>query len=709
MISIIIPVYNVEKYLRECLDSLLNQTYQDFEVICVDDGSTDESYKILEEYKNKDERFIIIQQDNQGAGPARNRGIEVAKGDYIQFLDADDYFESNMLEKLYSEAKENNADMVVCSARKVDENNNIIESGNPLWPINLDKIEFDKVFSPEDYSEDIFGLFCVVPWNKLYKRSLILDNGLKFQNLSSSNDVAFGHISRICAKRIVVIKDELINYRFNREGSIAKVRANSCENILKAADYVKKFLKSKGIYSNYKASFIKGFKNHIRSGISLCNNDQYLKLIQDCKNIMPDEWDEFKPVFQKTYITSEYLKNIIGCKKTLLWGASIFIRGVLESEKEKNPNIIGIVDRNKSLWGKQVGSYTVYSPDMIRELNPDAVLLTVLSNNEDIYKDLKCFFAQNYPNIELLPNIFLDENEKKVELDIEFVNVLPEETLEKDKIHNLGFTFIKSTDEEIFAYNKLGEDYKQYSEMSDQDRLFLITLVNRFKPKKILELGVSKGGSSYLILNMIKNNPDTHLYSIDYNEWHYRIKDKKTGFLLDSYPELKKQWTLKTGGMALNFLDEISSSEKEEEKFDFCFIDTVHSIPGEILDLLQVLPYLKKNAVVCFHDTNLQMNGGIRKNYCVNNLIMSSLSGEKLLPYYKPFKSVFGNYFVNIGAVKLDDNVNIFGLFNLLTLSWNSIPSLSDINLLKQHLCKYYHQYYINYFENIVNRQEILK
>ena len=709
MISIVIPVYNVEKYLRDCFDSLLNQTYQDFEVICVDDGSTDESYKTLEEYKNKDNRFILIKQDNQGAGAARNRGIELAKGDYIQFLDSDDYFEPNMLEKLYLTAKKSNADMVVCSARKVNEDRNIIESGNPLWPINIDKVKFDKVFSPEDYKDDIFGLFCVVPWNKLYKRSLIVDNGLKFQNLSSSNDVGFGHISRICAKRIIVIKDELINYRFNREGSIAKIRANSCENIIKAADFVKKFLESKGIYSNYKKGFIKGFKNHIRSGISLCNNEQYLKLLQDCKNIMPDEWDEFKPVFQKTYITSEYLKNIIGCKKTLLWGASVFIRGVLESEKEKNPNIIGIVDRNKSLWGKQVGSYTVYSPDMIRELNPDAVLLTVLSNNEDIYKDLNRLFIEDYSKIELLPNIFERQGIKGIDLNVEFVEETPEDVLEHDTIHSLGFTFIKSTAQEVLEYQKLGEDYKQHSQMSDQDRLFLTTLVNRYKPKKILELGVSKGGSSHLILNMIKNNSDAHLYSIDYNEWHYRIKDKKTGFLLDSYPELKEQWTLMTGGLALNFLDEISSSEKEEEKFDFCFIDTVHSIPGEILDLLQVLPYLKKNAVVCFHDTNLQMCGGIRKNYCVNNLIMSSLSGEKLLPYYKPYKSGFGNYFVNIGAVKLDEYVNIFGLFNLLTLSWNSIPSLSDINLLKQHLCKYYHQYYINYFENIVNRQEILK
>ena len=707
-ISIIIPVYNVEKYLQECLDSILNQTFGDYEIICVDDGSTDSSNNILEEYKKKDPRFIVVHQDNQGAAAARNKGIELAKGEYIQFLDSDDYFEPDMLEKLYSAAIKNNADMVVCSARKVDENRNIIESGNPLWPINIDKVSFDTVISPKDCRDNIFSLFCVVPWNKLYKKSLITNNCLKFQSLSSSNDVGFGHISRICVERIVIIKDELINYRYNREGSIAGIRAMSCENIISAANYVKKFLLDKGIYAEYKDGFINVFRNHIRAGISLCDNNQYLKLIQYCKNMLPDEWNEFKTVFKQKHITSEYINTIVGRKKVLLWGASIFIRSVLEKDNKINPNIIGFIDRNKSLWGKKIGFYPVYSPDMIEELCPDAVLLTVFSNNEEIYKDLKRFFQKDYPGIELLPNIFEQNKAREIDLDTESVEQFPSDALENDKTHNLDFIFIESTDEEIIKYNKLGDDYKQYSEMSDQDRLFLITLVNRFKPKKILELGVSKGGSSYLILNMIKNNSNTRLYSIDYNEWHYRIKDKKTGFLLDDYPELRKNWTLKTGGMACKFLDEISSSENEEEKFDFCFIDTVHSIPGEILDTLQVLPYLKKNAIICFHDTNLQLSGGKRLLFCVNNLLMSVLSGKKMLPYYKPFSSAYGTYFSNIGAVRLNGESNIFELFNLLSLAWRYIPNIKDLNELKLFYERFYNKYYINYFENIIMKQEFI-
>lgn len=107
---------------------------------------------------------------------------------------------------------------------------------------------------------------------------------------------------------------------------------------------------------------------------------------------------------------------------------------------------------------------------------------------------------------------------------------------------------IKSTENEIAILERLGEEYKNYSEMSDQDRAFLNSLLLRKQPKKILEIGVAKGGSSLVILNAIKDSPDAHLYSCDYSENCYVISDKKTGFYVDEFPELKKKWTLYTGG-----------------------------------------------------------------------------------------------------------------------------------------------------------------
>ena len=110
--SVILPVYNVEKYLRECLESLVNQTLKDIEFICVNDGSTDSSLDILNEYAKKDSRFVIINQHNQGQGVARNNALAVAKGEYVAFVDPDDWVETNMFEELYLKFKETNVDVI---------------------------------------------------------------------------------------------------------------------------------------------------------------------------------------------------------------------------------------------------------------------------------------------------------------------------------------------------------------------------------------------------------------------------------------------------------------------------------------------------------------------------------------------------------------------------------------------------------------------
>ena len=115
MISIIIPVYNVSKYLRACLDSVINQTYKDLEIICINDGSTDDSLEILKEYSNKDNRIIIIDKKNEGVSAARNDGIENAKGEYLFCIDSDDYIDNNFIETFYHNAKNNNSDLVVLS------------------------------------------------------------------------------------------------------------------------------------------------------------------------------------------------------------------------------------------------------------------------------------------------------------------------------------------------------------------------------------------------------------------------------------------------------------------------------------------------------------------------------------------------------------------------------------------------------------------
>ena len=408
-ISIIIPVYNVEKYLPECLDSILNQTFQDFEIICVDDGSTDSSLDILQEYKRKDDRFVILQQHHAGAGAARNNGIKLAEGKYIQFLDSDDYFEPTLLEEMHNHAEKFGADLTVCSSRKVDDEGNIIESRNPNSPINLDKTPLEQPFSRKDFKDDIFCLLTPLPWNKLYLKSLITDNGIKYPQINICEDIAFVHACVACAKKIVVCDNELINYRYNRPFSMATYRTHFTIDVVKSCIALKQFLESKGLYGELENAFIKVFKNHIRWEIAQCNDNEYKTFLEEFKKLMPNDWKNFKSALRKDYITSEYLNRFIGNKKVMLWGASFFIQKILAQENEKNPNILGIIDRNEASWGKMCGNYKIYPPEALYELKPDGVIMTIWSNYEVIYPSLKEEFAQKYPEIGLLPNIFEEE------------------------------------------------------------------------------------------------------------------------------------------------------------------------------------------------------------------------------------------------------------------------------------------------------------
>ena len=174
---------------------------------------------------------------------------------------------------------------------------------------------------------------------------------------------------------------------------------------------MKQFLESRGLYSELKTAYKKAVINHIRAEISYCNDDEYKKFLTDFKNLLPNDWTKYKSALRKDYITPEYLRHFIGNKKVMLWGGSLFIKQVLEKEKEKNPNIIGIIDRNEASAGKAFCNYTIYPPHSINELKPDGVILTVLSNNESIYESLKEEFKEKYPNTELLPNIFEEELE----------------------------------------------------------------------------------------------------------------------------------------------------------------------------------------------------------------------------------------------------------------------------------------------------------
>lgn len=215
-VSVIIPVYNVELYLRECLDSVINQTYKDLEIICVDDGSTDESLSILKEYEAKDTRVKVIVASHANAGAARNIGYEASNGEYLSFLDADDVFAPPMIETLYNALKSAGAEVAYCDMRNFDSESQLPELAK-TYSDNF------KIIDNADKTFNVFKEFYGWTWDKLFARSLIEKYKLRFQEQPAHNDMLFSYEACCLASRIVKTDAVLIAHR-KHAGSISRNR-----------------------------------------------------------------------------------------------------------------------------------------------------------------------------------------------------------------------------------------------------------------------------------------------------------------------------------------------------------------------------------------------------------------------------------------------------------------------------------------------------
>ena len=221
-VSIVIPIYNVEKYLRQCLDSVVNQTLKDIEIICVNDGSKDSSADIIEEYVRKDPRVKAIHKENSGYGNSMNRGFDMATGEYIGIVESDDYAELDMFEKLYNCAKEGNLD--ACKSGFFFYYS-IPEEKNIPAPI-ASKVMCKKVFCPTDSFKSLreqIEFFNIKPtiWSAIYKRDFVRENNIRFNETpgASFQDTSFNFKVWALAKRVKLLDECFLHYRQDNEGS----------------------------------------------------------------------------------------------------------------------------------------------------------------------------------------------------------------------------------------------------------------------------------------------------------------------------------------------------------------------------------------------------------------------------------------------------------------------------------------------------------
>ena len=255
-------------------------------------------------------------------------------------------------------------------------------------------------------------------------------------------------------------------------------------------------------------------------------------------------------------------------------------------------------------------------------------------------------------------------------------------------------------DKPEYYQNELVEEVdeliKDISEMQKIERQFINGIIRQVKPKKILEVGISSGAGTAIILNAIKDMQESKLYSIDYNTKWYKDKSKLSGFIVtENFKDLTDKWKLYTGGAASKFMEIIGND------IDMCIMDTVHWNPGEFLDFLMVFPFLKKNAIFILHDIQIFIprNNDLKSLTCP--MLFSALKGKKF--YIE--KSDLGCGYSNIGAIILDTDYikeTIEDIFFMLTFPWGyKIQNSLHIDTIKL-FNKYYDEYLVSKYEQII-------
>lgn len=399
-ISVIVPVYNTEKYLVKCIDSIINQTFRDIEIICVDDCSTDNSLNILKKYEAEDSRVKVIHLNkNKSQGGARNAGLNIAQGKYIAFIDSDDYIEENYLEKMYDKAEKFCCDLIVTNVVNIveeQENSKQLELKKTL-DLGYEKYERCTGFYNFDFYEGHLRIGCVA---KLFRKSVIEEYKMRFPENIIHEDDAFYWFYTPFVKNLYYINEPLYFRLINNTSTMYHFinTEKSFNDEIIVIKQIKKFLKKYRLYKLYKNKFIdyiKGFINKIEdSDLKKCYYKKIALFAPEIIYMPKTEFILMKQIF--------FNRN----KKIVFWGASLFLENFLQMFNIKTKNIIGIVDKDANKQGKNICSYQIFPPEKLAELKPDYVIFTIKNNSDRLYPIIKQYLDEKFPDIKLLPTIF---------------------------------------------------------------------------------------------------------------------------------------------------------------------------------------------------------------------------------------------------------------------------------------------------------------
>ena len=308
-VSVIIPVYNGERFIEQCLNSVLNQTYENLEIICINDGSTDQSLKKLKEYAAKDDRVVVLSQENKGMSGARNSGMDIATGQYIAFVDCDDYIDVTMIEKLVDIANRTEAEIVITNILLFFEVTLQIKSfrDEPLY-YSLRKTTFTLNQAPEMIKH-------VGVWDRIFQRDFIEKNKFRFIDKVTYEDAAFCIETEIKARKIALTPEHLYFYRKNAGGSITdkeKNNDNYKRDYIKVQRFIQEQLKQSDMNNEVWRAYLEYFFSyaimHQKNATTFRFYRWFFRQVQSILAEQPKETtDLINDIKIKEYIN--YLKN----------------------------------------------------------------------------------------------------------------------------------------------------------------------------------------------------------------------------------------------------------------------------------------------------------------------------------------------------------------------------------------------------------------
>lgn len=318
-VSVVIPVYNVEKYLEDCLNSVLKQTLTDLEVICVNDGSEDKSLEILNKYAQKDKRMTVISQENMGHAVATNKGISLATGEYLFLMDSDDIIEYNALEVTYNKAKETDVDFVLFKAINYNNQEKKYYETKSYSMNELYERVKENIFNYEDIKDLIFTI-SVTPWSKLYNRQFIIENHILFPEGLIFDDNIFFWEAFFNAEKIVFLNEFLFIRRFYSTSSTNNGDLRFLDSIEINNLIWETFTK----YNHFNEH-----KNTLYNNKILSLYNRYTKIKDEYKNIFFDEMKKsYMALLENNELFEDLLENLSPNNK------NIFIQVIITDNKE---------------------------------------------------------------------------------------------------------------------------------------------------------------------------------------------------------------------------------------------------------------------------------------------------------------------------------------------------------------------------------------